>query len=225
LEDYPKVREILELLVTNWPKKEYLTQLAAIYGELDQEKKQLQAYEAAHAAGWLDRGAELIQLSQLFLQAEVPFKAAKIVEAGLEAGTIDATANNWRLLSQAWTLAQEDEKAIPALKKAAGLSNDGILDIRLAQAYLNLDQYEPCVKSARDGLKKGDLRRTDSANVVLGMCLYDLKRYNEAKAAFRTAAQDRRSAKAANQWIDFINKEIERENQLRDAMKPLTASN
>ena len=225
LEDYPKVRDVLEILATSWPKKDYFTQLAAIYGELDEESKQLHAYEAAHAAGWLERGSELVQLAQLFLQAEVPYKAAKVMETGLDEGTIDGSASNWRLLSQAWTLAQEDEKAIPALQKAAQLSNDGILDVRLAQSYLNLDRYEPCVESARKGLRKGNLRRTDSANVVLGMCLYELKRYNEAKTAFRAAAQDRRSAKTAGQWMQFIDKEVERERQLRDAMKPLTASN
>ena len=225
LEDYRKVRDVLEILATTWPKKEYFTQLAAIYGELDEESKQLHAYETAHAAGWLERSSELVQLSQLFLQAEVPYKAAKVMETGLNDGSIDGSASNWRLLSQAWTLAQEDEKAIPALQRAASLSNDGVLDVRLAQSYLNLDRYEPCAEAAREGLRKGNLRRADTANVVLGMCLYELKRYNEARTAFRTAAQDRRSAKAANQWLEFINKEVQRERQLRDAMKPLTASN
>lgn len=225
LEDYPKVRDVLETLATNWPKKDYFTQLAAIYGELDQESKQLHAYEAAHAGGWLERSSELVQLAQLFMQAEVPYKAAKVMEDGLNDGTIEGSASNWRLLSQAWTLSQEDEKAIPALQKAAQLSNDGILDVRLAQSYLNLDRYEPCVEAAREGLRKGNLRRSDSANVVLGMCLYELKRYNEAKTAFRAAAQDRRSTKTASQWMEFIDKEVERERQLRDAMKPLTASN
>ena len=225
LENYRKVREILEILVTGWPKKDYLVQLAAIYGELDQEQRQLGAYEAAFEAGWLERGPEIVRLSQLLMQAEVPFKAAKILQKGLDDGVIDSTATNWRMLSQAWTLAQEDEKAIPALQRAARLSNDGILDIRLAQAYLNLDRYPQCIEAAREGLKKGNLRRTDNANIILGMCLYETDEYNAARRAFREAGRDSRSSKTANQWIKFIDTEVDRQQQLREAMRPAVARN
>lgn len=219
LENYGKVREVLEILASNWPKKDYFTQLAAVYGELELERRQLAVYEAAFSAGWLDRGGDLVRLAQLLMQAEVPYKAAKIIEKGLADGNIESTANNWRMLSQAWTLAQEDEKAIPSLQRAARLSNDGTLDVRLAQSHLNLDQYPECVKAARAGLSKGNLRRTDGAQIVLGMCLYEQKQYNPAKEAFRQARKDSRSRKSADQWIRFIESEQDRNRQLADALR------
>jgi len=219
LENYNKVREVLEILASNWPKKDYFTQLAAVYGELDQERRQLAVYEAAFAAGWLERGGDIVRLAQLLMQAEVPYKAAKILEKGLADGVIESTANNWRMLSQAWTLAQEDEKAIPSLQRAARMSNDGTLDVRLAQSHLNLDQYSQCVEAARAGLSKGNLRRTDGAQIVLGMCLYEQKEYGAAKEAFRQAARDSRSSKSANQWIRFIENEEDRQRQLRNALR------
>ena len=39
LDDISKVKDILEILVVQWPKKEYWTQLSAMYGELDQESR------------------------------------------------------------------------------------------------------------------------------------------------------------------------------------------
>ena len=221
LENYRKVREILEILATNWPKKDYFSQLAAVYGELEMESRQMAIYEAAHAAGWLDRGGDLVRLAQLMMQAEVPYKAAKILEKGLNDGVIDSTATNWRMLSQAWSLAQEDEKAIPSLRRAATMSNDGILDVRLAQSYLNLDRYPQCVEAARAGLNKGNLRRRDTAQIILGMCLAEQKQYGPAKTAFREAAKDSRSRRAANNWIQFIDSELDRERQLREAMAPV----
>ena len=177
-------------------------------------------YEAAHTAGWLDRGGDLVRLAQLMMQAEVPYKAAKILEKGLKDGVIDSTATNWRMLSQAWTLAQEDEKAVPSLRTAARMSNDGILDVRLAQSYLNLDSYPQCVDAAQAGLNKGNLRRSDTAQIILGMCLYEQKKYGPAKTAFRAAGKDSRSRSTSSNWVQFIDNEIDRQRQLREAMAP-----
>ncbi len=218
LENLQKVKDILEVLVVNWPKKEYWTQLSAMYGELDNERNQLAAYRAAYDQGLLVRSNELVQLTQLLLQAEVPYKAAKVMETGLEAGTIEKNATNYRLLSQAWALAAEDRKAIPALKTAASMSSDGDLDVRLAQSYLNLSEYDECVSAARSGLKKGGVRREDSAQIVLGMCLFELDRFNEAKGAFRSAASDKRSEKTARQWLAFIEREQDRIRQLEESL-------
>jgi len=220
LENYRKVREVLEILATSWPKKDYFSQLAAVYGELELESRQMAIYEAAHAAGWLDRGGDLVRLAQLMMQAEVPYKAAKILEKGLNDGIIDSTATNWRMLSQAWTLAQEDEKAVPSLRRAASMSNDGVLDVRLAQAYLNLDSYSNCVEAARAALNKGNLRRSDTAQIILGMCLYEQKQYGPAKTAFRAAGKDSRSRKTSSSWVQFIDNEMDRQRQLREAMAP-----
>jgi tetratricopeptide (TPR) repeat protein len=217
--NFKKVRDILEVLVRNWPKKEYWTQLSAIYGELDEEQRQLSAYASAYDQGFLVRSNELVQLAQLFLQAEVPYKAGKVLEAGLADGKVEKTAQNYRLLSQAWQLAAEDKKAIPALKTAASMSNDGELDVRLAQSYLNTSRYSDCIDSARTGLNKGGLRRADIAYEILGMCLFEEDKYEDAKQAFRRAARDDRTAKRARNWIQFIEKEQERLKELEKSLR------
>jgi tetratricopeptide (TPR) repeat protein len=219
LENYKKVKDILEVLVSNWPKKEYWTQLAAMYGELEDEKRQLSAYESAYDQGFLVRSNELVQLAQLFLQAEVPYKAAQVMEKGFEQDQIEKTAQNYRSLSQAWQMAGDDKKAIVPLKSAAALSNDGILDVRLANSYLNLSRYDECTTAARAGINKGDLRRPDTAYEILGMCLFELDQYEDAKKAFRQAAKDDRTKKRARNWIAFIEKEQERLQQLEDSLK------
>ena len=218
LDNIPKVKDILEILVVNWPKKEYWTQLSAMYGELDQESRQLSAYEAAYDQGLLQKNSELVQLSQLLLQAEVPYKAGRILEKGMKAGLVEKDAKNWRLLSQAWTLAAEDNMAVPALKEAARLSDDGELDVRLAQSLLNLSRYKECIEAGRTGIRKGDLKRADTANMVLGMCLFETDNLDGAKSAFRRAARDSRSKKNANSWLSFIENEQKRLKQLQQQL-------
>jgi hypothetical protein len=219
LEDYPNVIRTLTTLVENWPKKDYLVQLAGMYGQEGQERQQLALYEAAYEANWLTRGQEVVNLAQMLLQAEIPYKAAVMLERGLEDRSIESTEANWRLLSQAWQLAQEDEKALPALTRAAGLADDGELDVRLAQSYANLAQWENCAEAARNGLRRGGLSRTDQANLLLGNCLAELKRYDEARTAFQAAARDERSRRGAQQWLQYIQNEQDRERQIQQAMR------
>ncbi len=217
LNDYPQMLNSLEKLLAGWPKKEYWLQVSSVYGELGKDTRQLIAYEIAHMQGFLTRGGELVTLAQLYLQENVPHKAAKILDDGIKKGTIDATALNYRLLSQAWQLSAEDEKAIPSLEQAARLSGDGELDYRLAQAFFNLDRYDESVAAGRKALSKGGLKRADQVSVLIGMTLYNQKKYGEARDAFQVAQSDSRSARLAAQWINHCNSEQDRERQLAEA--------
>ena len=182
------------------------------YGE---DEKLIYAYDAAHTQGMLEKETEFVTMAQLYLQAEVPYKAAKLLEEKMAAGVVKKTQKNYRLLSQAWMLAMEDEKAIPALQAAAQLSTNGDLDQRLANAYLNVSNYNECVKSAGNAVRKGGLKNPDNMQISLGMCLYNLKRYSDAKAAFRKAAKTPRSQRTANQWIKVIDADVARNEQIR----------
>lgn len=217
MEDYPNVIRTLTTMVEMWPKREHLTQLAGIYGQEGDDERQLLLWEAAYAAGWLERGTEHVQLAQMLLAAGAPYKAASILETGLESGFIESSMTNWRTLAQSWQLAQEDEKALPAYSRASSLADDGELDMRLAQSYANLARWEECIESARTALNRGGVNRTDQLNLLLGNCLVEERRYSEALEAFRAAARDDRSRTSANQWIAFVQGEQRREREL-DAM-------
>jgi tetratricopeptide (TPR) repeat protein len=221
LEDYPNLIRTLRVMVENWPKREHLITLAGIYGQEGDEVRQLALFEAAYEAGWLTRSSDIVTLSNMLMQANVPYKAARVLQRGLDNDVVESTQSNWRLLSQAWQMAQDHQAALPALRRAAELSSDGNLDIDLARSYQNLAQWENCVDSAREGLRKGDLRRTDQANVMLGVCLSELKRWGEAETALQAAARDDRSRTSAQQWLQFIRGERNRESQIAEALARL----
>lgn len=214
-EDYRKVRDIQKILLVNWPKKRYWISLAGAFTELGDEKNLLTSYDAAHTQGMLEKESELVTMAQLYMQHEVPYKAATLLEKEMNGGRVSKEAKNYRLLSQAWTLSMEDAKAIPALKEAARRSNDGELDLRLGNAYLNLGQYGECVTSVRSGIKKGGIKSPDNAQISLGMCLYNQKKYRDSIKAFREAGKTPRSRRVSNQWIKVIESDIERNEQIR----------
>ncbi len=214
-ENYTKVRDIQMTLLENWPKKRYWTSLAGAFTELGQDQKLIYAYDAAFTQGMLDKETEFVTMAQLFMQAEVPYNAAKLLQEKMDSGVLSKNEKNYRLLSQAWMLSMEDQKAIPALRAAAQLANHGELDARLANSYLNVGEYEQCVTAARNAARKGGLKSPDNIQISLGMCLYNQRKYSEAKAAFREAAKVPRSQRTSNQWTRVIDAEIERNRQIR----------
>ena len=213
-EDYRKVRDIQKIMLVNWPKKRYWFSLAGAYTELGEDNNLFASYDAAHTQKMLERESELVTMAQLYMQHEVPYKAARLLDYEMENGRVKRNAKNYRLLSQAWSLAQEDEMSIPALKEAARLSNEGELNLRLGNAYLNLGRYTECVAAVQAGLRKGGIKSPDNAQISLGMCLYNQQKYRAAINAFREARKTRRSARIANQWINVINSDIKRNEQI-----------
>ncbi len=214
-ENYTKVRDIQKILLETWPKKSYWLSLAGAFTELGQDEKLIYAYDAAFTQGMLEKGTEFVTMAQLYLQAEVPYKAAKLLQEKIDAGIVVKNEKNYRLLSQSWMLAMEDSKAIPALKSAAALAKNGEVDARLANTYLNVGEYGDCVTAASTAIRKGGLKSPDNIRISLGMCLYNLRRYNESKTAFREAAKTPRSQRTSGQWIRVIDAEIERNRQIR----------
>lgn len=219
LEDYQNMIGILKELVKYHPKNEYWLTLAGVYSELKQYKKQMAILEILYERGALQRGPQQLNLANLFLLNEVPYKAAQVLQKGIDNGVIEADVRNLRLLSQAWSQAQYPEESIPPLRRAAQKSDDGDLNMRLAQSYINLDRYEEAVDQLEAAFRKGGLKRPDQANVMLGMALFELEKFESAKKAFRSATEDRRSRKAAEQWLAYVSNEQNRKEQLRKSLE------
>lgn len=219
MENYAKVRDIQKILLNNWPKKRYWFSLAGAFTELGEDRNLVNAYYASFMQGMLEKDSEFVTMAQLFLQREVPYKAAELLDKEMNDGRVAKNAKNYRLLAQALQLAMEDERAIPALKAAAELTEDGELDVRLGNTYLNIGDHAECAKSVRTGLRKGGLKNPDNAYISLGMCLYNMKQYADAKTAFREAAKTSRSRRVAGQWITVIDADVERNEQIRLAEK------
>ena len=68
--------------------------------------------------------------------------------------------------------------------------------------------------AAHKALDLGGSGRPDSVQIVLGVALYNLGRYVDARSAFTEAARDRRSRQSAEQWLRFLDTEITRADQL-----------
>jgi uncharacterized protein HemY len=215
-DDTNKTVDILEILLKYYPKKQYWVQLSHMYGEQKKESEQLSAMDTAYVQGMLDKGTEQVTMAYLYLNGDLPYKAAKVMDKGLKNKSIDDKSRNWEIAGSAWRQAQEIKKAIPAMEAAAAKSDQGELYTRLGNVYLDGDQFKKAITALNKGLSRGGVKRPDTARLVLGMAYFNDKQYNKARDAFKAAGRDERSAKYASQWISYMDSELQRQKSLQD---------
>ncbi len=214
--DINKTVDILEELLVYYPKKQYWVQLSHMYGEQQKESEQLSAMETAYVQGMLDRSTEQVTMAYLYLNAEVPYKAARVMDKGLTNKSIEGKSKNWEIAGSAWRQAREIDKAIPAMEEAAAGSDQGELYTRLGNVYLDGDQFKKAITALNKGLSRGGVKRPDTARLVLGMAYFNTKQYARAREAFVAAGRDERSAKYAAQWIKYMDSELARQESLQE---------
>jgi len=219
-----KQRDIYEILVNYYPKKLYFLQLGGVYSQMNRELDYMITLKAAFEQDLLDREGEYLALAQLLLLNKNPYWAAqvlvngqnkKVVTKNEETGeeeikpVVKETEKNLKLLADSWRIAQETDKAIPVLEKAAKLSEEGETFILLGNLYLVQDKLEEAVKAINEGIKKGKLKKPSQARLVLGQAYFELENFEEAKKQFRIAArdEDNKVKKTANSWIKYAENE------------------
>ena len=230
--------DIYEILVNLYPKKLYFVQLGGTYGQLGREKDYMITLKAAHAKDFLDKESEYLALAQLLLLNQNPYWAAEVLVSGQKKittyteTTIDKVTGkevkvektgpvvrdnekNLKLLADSWRMAQEIDKAIPILEKAAKLSKDGKSYVLLGNLYLSEDKLNEAVDSIKKGLKKGKIDKLSQVHLTLGQAYFELQKFEDAKKEFRIAARDKdkKVKTTANNWIKYTeNEEIRVKN-------------
>ncbi len=213
-----KVVKVLERMVKLYNKPEYWVQLAGMYGETGQEKQQLAIIEAAYQQGFLTSKSDLRQLAQVYLYNGLAYKAAIVMSKAIEAGIAEQTAKNYAFVAEAMIQAKEDAQSIKYFVKAAQLSSSGNYDQRLAQVYINTEQYEEAADSARKALDKGNLDFESNAFVALGMAQFNLQNFDASILAFEQAQIHKKSQRLAKQWIKYVKREKIHAETLKTAL-------
>ena len=215
---------IYEILVNYYPKKLYFLQLGGTYQQMDREEDYMITLKAAFDKDLLDKEGEYLALAQLLLISKNPYWAAQVLVAGQNKKTIIVnketnkeelvpvikdTEKNLKLLADSWRMAQEIDKAIPVLEKAAKMSKEGDTYILLGNLYLFEDRIEESIRAIEAGLKKPKVKSRSQAQLVLGQAHFEIENFEEAKKQFRAAARDKdkRIKKTANSWIKYAENE------------------
>ncbi len=202
-----KVKDVLVKLVKLFNEPKYWTQLAGMFGELGEERKQLAIMEAAYQQGYVESAADIFNLAQLYYYHRAPYKGALLMEQAMKDGVLEENLRNLKFLGQSWSLAKEQDKAIPVMMQAAELADDGELDAQLAQILLNEERWDEAIAAADRAVEKGDLRNPGLVYLVKGMALYNQKQYALALNQLAEAEKHQKSRAMAQQWKQFVSSE------------------
>ncbi len=205
-----------EELLQHFPKLGYMKQIAALHGELGNERKRLTTYDAIYIKNGLSRESDVLNLAYMYLGQEVPYKAGRIIETGMRKKVIKASAKNTETLANTWAQANEHKKAIPALERAAKKSDKGVLYFRLAGVYFDAGEFEKAAEAARKANKKGGLKYRDGNQMLMGMAYFNIKEYEQALQAFRQAKRSKKSFADARKWEKYTLSELSRMRALQE---------
>jgi tetratricopeptide (TPR) repeat protein len=207
---YKNALEPLKQLVIMYPRKSYWTQLSALYSQLDREEEALATLQLAYDQDLLDRDTELRQLAQLYLHHGLPYRAAFVLEKGLTDEIVESDAESWEMLANSWLMAQELERALEPLARAAQLAESGDGYVRLGQVHLEREEWDQASAALATGLEKGDLDDPGGANLLLGIAFYHQHELERARKHFVAARSSESSEKSARRWLELMDQESQR---------------
>jgi len=213
LEQYPQAASTLEAMISLWPdKKQYWTQLAQTYFNLKEDDKALAVAALAYRKKLLTSQSDITYLSNLYANADVPFKAGAVLQKGIEDGVVESSEKYWTAVADHWYAAEEMEKALAAYEKAGARSAGGDIDLRRAYILVDLERWQQAREALDAAITKGGLDEleTGQAYLMRGMAEFNLGNYDQASDNWDRASQYPRSRDSAQQWINHLREERKR---------------
>ena len=215
LEQFPKVAQTLEIMIQHWPdKKNYWIQLSQIYYKLKMEDEALSVLGLAYRRNMLDKQTDIMYLSSLYSNKNVPYKAAVVLQKGMKDGIVEPNKRHWTIVADSWFSAEEMENALAAYEKAGKASDDGEIDLRRAYILVDMERWDEAAIAVKAALDKGGFseRKTGDAYVLQGMSEFNLGNYNKASTAWGRASRYPRAKKSAQQWMNHMREERARKS-------------
>jgi tetratricopeptide (TPR) repeat protein len=204
---YQESIPILEQLVARFPNKSYFLSLSTVYGALGNFEEAAIPLQLAYEDGYLDEQENLKRLGQMLLFLNVPYRAGEVLAKEIDRKAIQPDSEALAMLANSWIAAREYDDAIEPMQRAASLADDGELYVRLAQVYVQRENWAGATAALDKALAKGDLQDPGSAHLLMGIAFYSQKNASEARRWFESATHYDAAREEAKVWIAHIDEE------------------
>ncbi len=213
-EDFSACLEVQRKLVEHYSKDAHWRDLAIFYGIVGDENNQLAAFDASWLLNGLYRESDILNFAWLLQNADYPYRAAQVLQSGMEKGLIARSADNLSLQARAWYLAKEYGRAIAALEQAQGLeANANVLSF-LSDIYMEKDLYQETIETANKALEVGKLKSPGRLLIQKGIAHLNLKEIDLALHSFQRASLYKGVHETATKWMNHAKNEQLRLTQL-----------
>ncbi len=206
--DHKNAAALLEKMIRLYPGKDiYWLQLAATYQFLKQYKKSLAIHELALKKNILG-GPEIIQLAHLYLNEEIPHKAARLLTDEINRGRIVRSVDNLELLANSWLLAKEFDRATEVLTDIARIKNDPGIYFRLGQVYFEQENWQSAIISLEQAIKDEKIINIAEAYLLLGIAAYHNNDHSRSAKALNRAIGYKNTSEQAQWWLNKLGERV-----------------
>lgn len=204
-EHWKEAIPLLTQLINMFPdKKGYWLQLSSVYGQLEQYPKALAIMQLAYNAGLLVDDSDVRRLADLMLFNNVPYRCGQFLDEALAKKIVKVDSKLYEKQANCWVAAREYAKSIAPLGKAAELSENGDLFVRLGEVEVQRNEWASASAALTKGINKGGLKDLGYAQLMLGIALFNQKEMSQAKGWFEKAKSSNQQRKTAEGYLQLM---------------------
>lgn len=204
-DQYANAVPLLKKLINMAPdKKTYWQQLSSVYGQMEDYKKSLAVAQLAYNGGIFNDDADIRRLADLQLFNDAPYRCGLTLDEAIQKKLVKVDFKLYEKQANCWVAARDFAKSIGPLQKAAEMSSNGDLFVRLGEVQVQRNEWASAVTALQNGLRKGGLRDTGNAQLLLGIAQYNQKNYAGAREAFNRARNFEKHRKMADGYLQLI---------------------
>ena len=196
--------DVLVELIERFNKASYYTMLSSAYGESGEELKSLAVMQLAYTQGLLVREGQLRQLARMYLYHNIPHRAARVLQKGLDDEILEPDLVNLRLLADSWIAAREPENSFDSLDRAAALDDNGDLYMRLGQAYVQKQLWKDADEALGNALERDELKDRGAVHLLRGVARMNREMWKSATASFDAAEKFDDQQVSASQYKRYL---------------------
>ena len=205
-EDYADAIVLLQRLIALVPqKKKYWMQLSSVYGRTDDYRNALAIMQLAYNAGFVTEDAEIRRFADLLLFNNVPARAAKVLETAVASKSVTLDDKLYEKLADSFIAADELDKAVAPLTRAAELSADGQLFVRLGELQVRREDWARAEAALESGFAKGKLEDSGRADYLMGVVVFEQGRLQAARSWFELALRSDKWRESAARYLGTID--------------------
>ncbi|QHS11162.1 tetratricopeptide repeat protein [Sinimarinibacterium sp. NLF-5-8] len=204
LKQFAQCAEVLTKLITLAPiKQDYWKQLSSVLFEIKRDKESLAVLALAERQGFLKTEGEVRNLANVYLLLNIPLKAARVLEQGIERNLLKGDEKTLTQIGDAYTMARNYAKAEGVYRQAAQTAANGELYFKLAQIFVEDERWADALPMLQQAQSKG-VKKPGEAAFLEGVAAFNKGDRRRALTALRKAQQYPESRNNASQWINHI---------------------
>jgi len=209
LKRYDEAIEVGQYLVFVNPSKDsYWKQLSGVYYGGNNEDGSLAGLELAYEKGVLTKEQDFVNLVKYFLYKDLPIKAVKVMNDGLDNLFIEENKKNLDLLSDAYFLAKNRSNGVEALKRSLAIEPDPKTSYKIGRFSFESEDWDTAIKFFKKAKNENWNEVPGRIDLLLGITYYEKNNYDNSLLHLKLALNFDKSKTAAEGWINYINETI-----------------